>query len=989
MQEEKGQASLMSQPPKKKRAQDQQPSTDAGQKPVQLQRRRVWRACENCRRKKIKCDGTEPVCSQCSSGNAQCTWLQTKDRAALSRHYVQELEARLMHMEEVFKQVAPIVEVIEKAPNGGQAPVQSILAALKAQNGAAANQQQQQSPSPPNTYARRERASSEQSTSPMPKSPSVTSSKEEEEVSDAFGQLALDDHGHLRWIGGSSTMSLIQSFRALTTSPLSRVSPAEEDPHSPGPSANKLYFPASVYFGNFTSLPGADEVEYPERDLADKLVDAFFTRLHFLIPVVDKPSFLDAYKELMDSKRDARSMREKTPFISLVFAIFACAARVVDDPRLRVGDESGRGMVYYERALVLHYISHASIQMAHVQCIVLLSSFLCAVNCLPQAWLLVGQAVRMAQDLGLHRFTRHASITPLEKQVRRKVFWSVYSLDRMLAMALGRPLGIEDSDCDAEYPFEYDDEELPQFFSGAPMDEKPPSLMVGFVALVDLYRIAGRVCRRIYGIDSFREHLEPEKVKELTEQAAVLDSELMDWCNRLPATFKSSPTTESQVTMGAVLCSHYYSILTTLHRNFLPLSQSPFQGVSNSIKAVHTARSCIRLAPSVKNVVPQSHHLAFFIQHLFSSAVIILLYAMHISDKEAANAAMAEAESCMGVVSAWEGIWPGARKCRELLSDLSGTAREAISKDAHFGLNPSQSPSPYGGPCSPSSPERSPDLQRAPSSGRVVKQKTIRGKSRDTREARDRERTRSLSVQRSRSSAPGPSGLARRALSQKRVHDEMDHSDLSSSYSGSLPGQPYQSFASGFSSNGQQPAFTDNQLSNTMERYSRSTGKNGERQVSFATTSPVFGPALPSSTESNLSTYSFGLPNSDLNWSNGEMYRNFSQDSDNINTNSYNYNPPNPLPQSVVDHSLLSYGPTLGSMLGLQQPLPGQGNSPPTSSFATPGLPFAGLEFIRNYTSGGFDEQQGGLWHGFDGGEFQLDPDLQFSLGELEMNGHE
>lgn len=31
-----------------------------------------------------------------------------------------------------------------------------------------------------------------------------------------------------------------------------------------------------------------------------------------------------------------------------------------------------------------------------------MSSFLSAVNCLPQAWLLVGQAVRSAQDLGLH-----------------------------------------------------------------------------------------------------------------------------------------------------------------------------------------------------------------------------------------------------------------------------------------------------------------------------------------------------------------------------------------------------------------------------------------------------------------------------------------------------------------------------------------------------------------------------------------------------------
>lgn len=96
-------SSSMNQPPKKKRAQDPPLPPDAGQKPVQLQRRRVWRACENCRyvtisrlpemalippihrRKKIKCDGVEPICSQCAGGGAACTWLQTKDRAALSR----------------------------------------------------------------------------------------------------------------------------------------------------------------------------------------------------------------------------------------------------------------------------------------------------------------------------------------------------------------------------------------------------------------------------------------------------------------------------------------------------------------------------------------------------------------------------------------------------------------------------------------------------------------------------------------------------------------------------------------------------------------------------------------------------------------------------------------------------------------------------------------------------------------------------------------
>lgn len=355
------------------------------------------------------------------------------------------------------------------------------------------------------------------------------------------------------------------------------------------------------------------------------------------------------------------------------------------------------------------------------------------------------------------RHSGHVSMKPIEKQLRRKVFWCVYSLDRMLALALGRPLGIEDSDCDADYPAEYDDDELPDYFSGANMQKPQPSLMMGFIALVDLYKIAGRLCRQIYGIDKCGDHLEPNVLQETVDQAKRLDNELVDWCNRLPTTFKSTPTTEEQVTMGAVLCSHYYSILTTLHRNFLPISQSNYTGQASSLKAVHSARSCIRLAPSVKNVVPSSHHLALFIQHLFSSAVIILLYAMHIPDKDAAHAAMLEAESCMGVVSGWEGIWPGARKCKELLSDLANTARDAIDQ----GPAPQrthQSASPPFSVGSPSSPPRSTHLSRS-LSGRVVKNKHTRGKSRDSlRDPRDRERTRSLSVQRSRSSAPGLAG---------------------------------------------------------------------------------------------------------------------------------------------------------------------------------------------------------------------------------------
>lgn len=336
-------------------------------------------------------------------------------------------------METVFQQIAPVLDQIQPNTTGVGPNAAAGVAVTNSLSSAAELLQ---------SISSRDRGSVSESVPDggRTSAPAPTGIKVEDDVSEQFGQLALDEHGGMRWIGGSSTMSLIQSFRALTTSPLHRISPMEEDPRAPGPSVNKLYFPASVFFGKLHALPGAEEAEYPERDLADKLVsdscavfiymyltstqvDAYFTRFHFLMPVIDKPSFLRRYEQLMANKDDPALARTEAPFMALVFALFACAARLVEDPRLTSGDnldDGGIGMVYYERcfvyrprpfiwlltpldrALMLQYISHANIQTSHVQCLILLSSFLCSVNCLPQAWLLVGQAVRTAQDLGLH-----------------------------------------------------------------------------------------------------------------------------------------------------------------------------------------------------------------------------------------------------------------------------------------------------------------------------------------------------------------------------------------------------------------------------------------------------------------------------------------------------------------------------------------------------------------------------------------------------------
>lgn len=174
-------------------------------------------------------------------------------------------------MESIFSQITPVLEQL-----GPSLGVTSSTAGSSSASGNAGEETLPPASAVLQAMSSKAAADTHTEDSSSPESSSV---KMEDDVSESFGQLALDEHGHLRWIGGSSTMSLIQSFRALTTNPLHRVSPMEEDPRAPGPNANKLYFPASVFFGKLRALPSADQVEYPEEDLCDKLVSTRDTML--------------------------------------------------------------------------------------------------------------------------------------------------------------------------------------------------------------------------------------------------------------------------------------------------------------------------------------------------------------------------------------------------------------------------------------------------------------------------------------------------------------------------------------------------------------------------------------------------------------------------------------------------------------------------------------------------------------------------------------
>jgi hypothetical protein len=80
------------------------------QLPMQ-KRRRVTRACDECRRKKIKCDGKQP-CTHCTVYSYECTYDQPSNRRRNpAPQYIEALESRLQKAEAILRSVLPGIDL--------------------------------------------------------------------------------------------------------------------------------------------------------------------------------------------------------------------------------------------------------------------------------------------------------------------------------------------------------------------------------------------------------------------------------------------------------------------------------------------------------------------------------------------------------------------------------------------------------------------------------------------------------------------------------------------------------------------------------------------------------------------------------------------------------------------------------------------------------------------------------------------------------------
>ncbi|KAK7896904.1 hypothetical protein LTR67_004792 [Exophiala xenobiotica] len=193
-----------------------------------------------------------------------------------------------------------------------------------------------------------------------------------------------------------------------------------------------------------------DPYEWPPAQTAALLSEAYFHAMQGIFPFVIREPFL---QKLFSYPRGTYvpswSQRSWLALANIVWAIGAKWLQITElDPR----EAQETHLVYYARARALgldHRVMSDHPDVDRVQGMGLLAFYLLINGSIARAWNILGQATRHATALGLHLTVSDPAVNEIAREGRARTWYSLYSLEILIAEITGRPKSIQLSDTTA------------------------------------------------------------------------------------------------------------------------------------------------------------------------------------------------------------------------------------------------------------------------------------------------------------------------------------------------------------------------------------------------------------------------------------------------------------------------------------------------------------------------------------------------------------
>ncbi|KAJ5806007.1 uncharacterized protein N7503_003609 [Penicillium pulvis] len=440
-------------------------------------RKRGRTACTRCKTRKQRCDNEYPRCSNCQKAGVTCDKTSVREDAGRQDEYTRALEERVAFLEGKLGHPEP-------SPT---------------QNASAANATPSLTPQ------------------------TTTSGLDNNPVGEIVGLLALTSSEAPAYVGASSGLSLAANLGEMVQTSVwnqfisrmhqspnpgiinapqsAAVSDTSQSQPQPGRGCARTRDPANI--------------EFPSDELGSRILETYFARLHSRYPFLDRKRTWQLHEDrgrLAKIKREDLTQTDRYGIfkLNLVYAIGSTMLLQITSNKPYVYTQPER---YYATALQYVPTICDTRSIENIEAMVLLVVYHLRTASSHGMWYMIGLAMRTAIDLGLHRKANESNMDPFAAQMRRRLFWTVYYLERVVAMSLGRPFSVSDRHIDLDLPWDVDDDvEDPALLTESTQNLDPTKTtnLTFAIYLFKLRRIDSRILHKIYRADRLISSLRPK-----------------------------------------------------------------------------------------------------------------------------------------------------------------------------------------------------------------------------------------------------------------------------------------------------------------------------------------------------------------------------------------------------------------------------------------------------------------------------------------------
>ncbi|ETN38147.1 uncharacterized protein HMPREF1541_07771 [Cyphellophora europaea CBS 101466] len=570
-------------------------------------RRRVTRACDECRRKKIKCDGKQP-CTHCTVYSYDCTYDQPSNRRRNpAPQYIEALEQRLQKSEAILQSVLPGIDLDDPKfdARGVDQIVESTRARLHARQPSAAKPQDDDGEIQP--------------------------------MVEQIGLLDLDDQGHWDFHGNSSGYAFMRKFRSQfgeqflpianprVTSKARNIAQLLESPKSAQSSPYESTLPINV--------------DLPTKEAAIELCRNTLDDCCALMRPLHRPTFFRRLHSIYETEPEQYS-NEQMKFLPLLYIVIAVGFLFSEtdtaNSMLEIkgyGEAIEQGYRYLDASKQMLDITDCR-DLITIQTIFFMILFLQSSAKLATCYAYIGIALRACCRLGLHRAIPNNKFNAIELEERKRIFWLVRKIDTYVGGMLGLPQMLSDEDIDQELPAEVHDECITE--GGIqPIPPKSIPLMRATNSHTKLTFIYRKVVRYVYPIQKSASSSLNGSYTISHARIRELERDLQLWMDELPVELRPSDNAPIELSrVQQLLRMSYAHVQMMMYRPFIHyVSQACQNGVQKTDKrSFACAAACVSVARNIVHITTEMKRRGllvgayWFVMYTTFFAIISLVY---------------------------------------------------------------------------------------------------------------------------------------------------------------------------------------------------------------------------------------------------------------------------------------------------------------------------------------------------------------------------